>query len=118
MARDRQSALSKQEQRNEQLDREQEEGYNRYLAEERRQAEENAAPRKALGEAFDYVKNKASNFASDLGKGMRNYGRTYQEGLGMKPSTPYEKKKGGVIKTASSRADGIAQRGKTRGKIY
>lgn len=27
-------------------------------------------------------------------------------------------KKGGKVKSASSRADGIAQRGKTRGKIY
>ena len=27
-------------------------------------------------------------------------------------------KKGGVIRSASSRADGIAKRGKTRGKIY
>lgn len=27
-------------------------------------------------------------------------------------------KKGGKVKSASSRADGIAQRGKTRGKVY
>ncbi len=30
---------------------------------------------------------------------------------------PVKKAKGGSIKSASSRADGIAQRGKTRGKI-
>lgn len=30
---------------------------------------------------------------------------------------PVPKKKGGVVRTASSRADGIAQRGKTRGRM-
>ena len=30
---------------------------------------------------------------------------------------PVPKKKGGVVRTASKRADGIAQRGKTRGKV-
>jgi hypothetical protein len=30
---------------------------------------------------------------------------------------PYNKAKGGVIKSASNRADGIAQRGKTKGRI-
>jgi len=32
----------------------------------------------------------------------------------MEPDTPYEKKKGGSVKSASSRADGCAVRGKTR----
>jgi hypothetical protein len=55
---------------------------------------------------------------SDAAKGARNYVRSYKEGLGMKSKNDeYEKKKGGLIKTASSRADGIAQRGKTRGKM-
>jgi hypothetical protein len=72
---------------------------------------ENEGPRKAI-----------SDFASDVAKGARNYGRLFKEGLGMKPDTPYEKKKGGTVKmkkggTASARADGCAQRGKTRGKI-
>jgi hypothetical protein len=91
---------------------------------------ENEAARAAVGKAVDYLKEKASGVVkdiseSDLAKGVRNYGRSYKEGLGMKPETPYEKRKGGVIKmakggsvkSASSRADGIAQRGKTRGKI-
>jgi len=30
---------------------------------------------------------------------------------------PYNKAKGGIIKSASNRADGIAQRGKTKGRI-
>ena len=91
---------------------------------------ENESARTAVGEAVDYIKGKASGLAksigeSDFAKGVRNYGRSYKEGLGMKPDTPYEKKKGGAIKmakggsvgSASKRADGIAQRGKTRGKI-
>jgi len=81
--------------------------------------ESNEAPRKAISDAVDsavdYVKGKAKDLSeSDFAKGMRNYGRLYKEGLGMKPDTPYEKKKGGVIKSASARADGIAIRGKTR----
>lgn len=68
----------------------------------------------------DYVeaaKSKASELAADAGVGMRNAGRLYGKSIGMDVS-PYEKergmKKGG---TASSRADGIAQRGKTKGTI-
>ena len=81
--------------------------------------ESNEAPRKAIGEAVDkavgYVKDKAKDLAdSDFAKGMRNYGRLYKTGLGMTPETPYEKKKGGMVKSASARADGCAIRGKTR----
>ena len=81
--------------------------------------EENEAPRKAIGEAVDkavdYVKDKVKDVSeSDLAKGLRNYGRLYKTGLGMTPETPYEKKKGGMVKSASARADGCAIRGKTR----
>jgi hypothetical protein len=98
------------------LNRDEREGYEKELA---RQKIENEAPRKAVGEAVDkavdYVKGKAKDIAdSDFAKGMRNYGRLYKEGLGMKPDTAYEKKKGGVVKSASARADGCAIRGKTR----
>jgi len=34
-----------------------------------------------------------------------------------KPPVPVKKAKGGSVSSASARADGIAQRGKTRGKI-
>jgi hypothetical protein len=51
---------------------------------------------------------------SNAAKGLRNYGRMYKQGLGMKPETPYEYKKGGKVSSASKRADGIAIRGKTR----
>ncbi len=113
--------------RQDKLNRDEREGYEKEL---RREKEENEAPRKAIGEAVDkavdYVKDKVKDVSeSDLAKGLRNYGRLYKEGLGMKPDTPYEKKKGGVIKMASGgsvksasfRADGCAQRGKTRGKM-
>ena len=61
--------------------------------------------------------NKAKEFGSGVAKEARNYGRLYKEGLGMKPDTPYEKKKGGKVSSASKRADGIVQRGKTRGRM-
>jgi hypothetical protein len=88
MMADRQSESSKLDQKNAAMDKAEAEGYKRYQAEEKRQADENAAPRKAaseaVGKAFDYVKK---------GLGMKNGG------------------------TASSRADGCAQRGKTRGRM-
>ncbi len=84
------------------------------------------------------VKKSLSDTAIDAGVGMRDYGRLYKQGLGMKPDTPFEgergakklreardemqretrgMKKGGAVKSASARADGIAQRGKTRGTM-
>ena len=41
----------------------------------------------------------------------------YKQGLGMKPDTNYEYKKGGKVSSASKRADGIAVKGKTRGRM-
>jgi hypothetical protein len=88
-----------------------------------------AKPRVALpGEGIDSrtenqaikrVKDVAANVisgitGSDAAKGLRNYGRMYKQGLGMKPETPYEYKKGGKVSSASKRADGCAIRGKTR----
>ena len=67
--------------------------------------------------------DKAKAVGSSVSKEARNYGRLYKEGLGLKDKNDeYEKKKGGVIKmakggSASSRADGCAQRGKTKGRI-
>jgi hypothetical protein len=63
---------------------------------------------------------KVSDFVSDAGVGARNAGRLYGKSIGMDVG-PYEKergmKSGGKVSSASSRADGIAQRGKTRGKM-
>jgi hypothetical protein len=88
---DVQSESSKLDQANAAKDKMQDDGYKRYQAEQKREAEENAAPRKAaseaVGKSFDYVK----------------------KGLGMKS--------GGKVSSASSRADGCAQRGKTRGRM-
>ena len=91
------------------------------------------------------VKKDLSDLAIDLGVGFRDYGRLYKEGMFMKPDTPYEgesgakqlreardemqretrgMKKGGMAMkkmssggSASSRADGIAVKGKTKGKM-
>jgi len=48
----------------------------------------------------------------------RSYGRLYKEGLGMKNfgSKPGGMKKGGAV-SASKRADGIAIKGKTKGRF-
>jgi hypothetical protein len=54
---------------------------------------------------------------SGAAKGLRNYGRMYKQGLGMKPSTDYEYKKGGKVSSASKRADGCAIKGKTKGRM-
>ena len=71
-----------------------------------RERAENEADRRAMGDALMYIPRKIGEGArsaydavmnSDIAKGARNYGRTYQEGLGMTPSTPYEKKKGGAV---------------------
>jgi len=48
----------------------------------------------------------------------RSYGRLYKEGLGMKKGGKVKKmKKGGTVSSASKRADGIAIRGKTKGRM-
>ena len=67
------------------------EGYEKHKQKER---EENEAPRKAISEAFSAAKNKASELVGKAKKSM-----------GMRT--------GGYVRAA----DGIAQRGKTRGKI-
>lgn len=91
--------------------------------------EQNAAAEKRMEERdkknpdstpakINKVAKKVSDFASDAGVGARNAGRLYGKSIGMDVG-PYEKergmKKGGM--TASKRADGIAMRGKTRGKM-
>jgi hypothetical protein len=77
---------------------------------------------KTENQALKKVKDMATNAMSSISesgpaKGLRNYGRMYKQGLGMKPETPYEYKKGGKVSSASKRADGIASKGKTRGKL-
>ena len=48
----------------------------------------------------------------------RSYGRLYKEGLGMKKGGKVKKmKKGGTVSSASKRADGIAIKGKTKGRM-
>jgi hypothetical protein len=48
----------------------------------------------------------------------KSYGRLYKEGMGMKKGGVVKKmKKGGMVSSASKRADGVAIRGKTKGKV-
>jgi hypothetical protein len=49
---------------------------------------------------------------------MRAAGRTAAKEQGQKRKVESGYKKGGSVSSASKRADGIAQRGKTRGKVY
>jgi hypothetical protein len=84
------------------------------------------------------AKKKASDFAIDSGVSLRDIGRFYKGAHGFDRGSPYEgergaqqlreardemqretrgMKKGGVVRTASQRADGCAVRGKTKGKI-
>lgn len=83
--------------------RDQQKGYEEHYKRERA---ENLADRKAAKDALLYIPRKIGEGAqslyeaaknSDAAKGLRNYGRLYKEGLGMKPDTPYEKKKGGEV---------------------
>jgi hypothetical protein len=83
---DVQSESSKLDQKNAAMDKEQEEGFKRYQAEQAKEAKANADSRKSMP--------------------FFNFGK------------PEKKAKGGAIKSsASSRGDGIATKGKTRGRI-
>ena len=92
----------KEDARAEKALRDQQKGYKDHY---KREEAENRADRKAAQDALMYIPRKIGEGAqslyeaaknSDAAKGMRNYGRLYKEGLGMK-HTPYEKKKGGEV---------------------
>jgi len=76
--------------------------------------------------ATPYIdKMKGETWDSEQGKMSKEYGAALDEfnapdaGAGRGKVNPdiNGKKKGGMIKSASNRADGIAQRGKTRGTL-
>ena len=67
--------------------------------------------RRAYGEIGEYIANDQINAAKEKEKEGISGGFTFSE-------TPSNLKKGGKVKSASRRGDGIAQRGKTRGKMY
>jgi len=67
--------------------------------------------RRSYGEFGEYVLNNKINAAKEKEQEGASGGFTFSE-------TPSDFKKGGKIKSASRRGDGIAQRGKTRGKMY
>jgi hypothetical protein len=97
MAKDTQSESSKLDQKNAELDKAQEEGYKRYLTDQEQKKKENIESRKTM---------PMLRFGLDMLRGDS------------KEQKEQKKAKGGVIKSsASSRGDGIASKGKTRGKI-
>ena len=115
MAKDKQSESSKLDQKNEAMDKAQEEGRKRF---EKQEEEDNKAPRKAVGravgKAVDYVK-KGLGIQPEKGRYEKFMGA--QERASDAEAEEHRKtgmKKGGSVKSASSRADGIAIRGKTR----
>ena len=67
--------------------------------------------RRAYGEFGEYIANNKMNAAKEKEQEGISGGFTFSE-------TPSDFKKGGKVKSASRRGDGIAQRGKTRGKMY
>ena len=100
MAKDKQSESSKLDQKNAEMDKAQEEGYKRYLADQEQRKKENIESRKSMP-------------LINLGLGLLSGDSKEQ-----KEQKEQKKAKGGVIKSsASSRGDGIATKGKTRGRI-
>ena len=97
MAKDKQSESSKLDQQNEALDPAEAEGYKRYLADQEQRKKENIQSRKSMP-------------LINLGLGLLSGDSKEQK--------EQKKAKGGAIKSsASSRGDGIATKGKTRGRI-
>ena len=92
--------------------------YEGYEKQKQKEREENEAPRKAVREAFLSMMGKSEPLPgkpSDKDKKPENLpgkGKTEKLGEGMKKYAS-----GGKVSSASARADGCAQRGKTRGKI-
>lgn len=68
--------------------------------------------RRAIGEGLKSAAKSVGDYFSGLGKQKESRG-TYRNASGKMVSY----KSGGSVSSASSRGDGIAQRGKTRGKV-
>lgn len=139
MAKDKQSESSKLDQKNEAMDKAQEEGRKRY---EKDEIESNQAPRKAVGEAVGKAVNFAKGVKDTYMEGVNKVGDDLHRIVGTERGKQLNKdvqekerrgidleklfdaskkkdeasryKKGGSVKSASSRADGCAIRGKTR----
>jgi hypothetical protein len=77
----------------------------------RKAAEEDAAQR---SQRYEAAKARAGMSDEDLAKEPRLYGTDRKVKLA---DNPVGMKKGGAVRSASSRADGIAKRGKTRGRM-
>ena len=69
----------------------------------------------------DYAESQGKPFLpSEAGAGRGKQGGPTAKELNkaQEKSAPAKFRKGGSVRSASQRADGIAQRGKTRGKIF
>lgn len=61
---------------------------------------------------------REKSFGEEAMDAVKSYGRSYREGMGMKKGGKVKKmKKGGTVSSASKRADGIAVKGKTKGRF-
>ena len=139
---DVQSESSKLDQKNANMDKAQEEGYKRYQKQEADEARENAESRnigkrlkdtalKAVDTVVTPIANKvhdANEYLSKKSEGVLS--QKQREAMFGNPSKDREDwkkssekmtkdsyKKGGKVSSASSRGDGIATKGKTRGRI-
>ena len=139
---DVQSESSKLDQKNAKMDKAQEEGYKRYQKQEADEARENAESRnigkrlkdtalKAVDTVVTPIANKvhdANEYLSKKSEGVLS--QKQREAMFGNPSKDREDwkkssekmtkdsyKKGGKVSSASSRGDGIATKGKTRGRI-
>ena len=91
----------------------------KYRAEAKTGGTDAAAPKEVLQEMADKraaaMAEKAPTTKSTMGDSLMKFGLEMMKNS--KPSNVESKAKGGKISSASSRADGIAQRGKTRGRM-
>jgi hypothetical protein len=71
-----------------------------------------------MAESSDYSGGRKSAPAAPKSK-LSDTGKSVRLNALLKsiPGNPFGLKKGGTVSSASKRADGIAQRGKTRGKV-
>ena len=91
------------------------------MAEEKKTEDKRSSRTKWLDSLPDNVMTKASRAISRAGDAVgftqedKYKGKTRQEVA--KKSAPEKKRAGGVVGSASKRADGCAQRGKTKGRM-
>jgi hypothetical protein len=96
--------------------------YEEYEKQLKKEREENKAPRDAVGEALLGLAAKLMPSSSTAKEKEKEKEKSFAESLGeaARKSLPPKKsgmKKGGMVGSASKRADGCAVRGKTKGRM-